>query len=249
MNKLFIATVLISILISLIFSYSYAAHSVTVCGNTYVCGASDGVCPEDFPGFGKCDVSDPDCKGEIKPITGGGSAIANYPLSVYNCTPGVKEVNEFDKIINSTVYSLDGYCVDMLVARANTNSTAGTMNITTIFVKPNTNLTEYKGFNVNSTFNMSNVILYFRVPKTWSQGIIKRTISLVDKNGTKYPVVYVESDNSYLYYKAWVNHKGEYFVVGKEKFDIWYLISRIDDYYNGKLSFVKVVELVLDYYG
>ena len=248
MEKLLIA-VLISIILFFTISVAFSSHSITICGEKYICGDKDGLCPEDFPGFGKCDVKDPDCGGASPTIPGAPSSIVGS-FFVYNCT-GIQEINDFTKIPNSSIYSLDGYCLDLRVANSSVidNSNSGIMWIT---LEENKNITGnysiYKTFKINSTVNVDGSIFNVRIPKTWSRGIIKRTISLEKMDGKKYNLTYLTSDIAFDYYQTKTNGFGTYYIIGEKKPSIWYVIHKIDLYYGNKISFINVLKVILDYY-
>ena len=249
MDKLLVA-VLISTIFFFTISIAFSPHSITICGETYVCGVSDGVCPEDFPGFGKCDPPDPDCPGPTPSGGGGAPSFLIGSFYTYNCT-GIQEIDSFTKIPNSSIYSIDGYCLDLRVANSTVidNSKSAIMWIT---LENNQNTTGnysiYKTFKINSTASVDGSILNVRIPKTWSSGIIKRTIELKDTNGTQYNLTYSTSDVSFNYYKTKTNGFGTYYIIGEKKPSIWVVIHKIDLYYSDKLSFVEVLRAILDYY-
>ncbi len=256
MNKL-VLMLGVTLLFLVILNVAFASHSVTICGTTYVCGVKDGICPEDFPGFGKCDVADPECGGSSPPTPptygGGGAPIGIItPEHTYNCTKDM-EIDIFNRIKDGKIYSLDGFCLDLKVldAKVVDNPQKGQLSI--IYYKDAPNLTAnesaYKAFKVEFNVEMNSTVFYFRVPGSWASGIIKRSISLYYFNGTKIETNYEGKSAGFYYYTAKVKGgNGIYYIAGIKKPTIWYIIERIDAYYAGNLTFAEVVETILDYY-
>ncbi len=251
MKKIAIALGFLFILTLFGINFALAPHSITICGITYVCGVADGVCPEDFPGFGTCDVPDPDCGAP----SGGAGGISLPPSIsttnfIYNCTNG-KEVDIFKTLQTSYIYSLDGFCLDLKVLKAQlvNNPAEAKLIISKVDVTPKTNLSVYKTFNVNFSNNVNYTIFYFRVPGSWAAPIVKRSISLYTLDGDKLNTTYEGEKAGYYYYVSNINgSSGIYYIAGEKKPTIWAVIEKINEYYSGKISFVEIVKMILDYY-
>ncbi len=252
MRKITIALGFLFILTLFGINFALAPHSITICGITYVCGVADGVCPEDFPGFGTCDVPDPDC-GATPPTGGGGISLpASIPTTnfVYNCTKD-KEIDIFKVIQNSNIYSLDGFCLDLKVLNAHlvNNPTKAQLTISKANIVPKTNLSVYKTFKVNFSDDVNYTVFYFRVPGSWAAPVVKRSIALYTLNGNKLNTTYEGEKAGFYYYVSKINGgSGTYYIAGEKKPTIWTVIEKINEYYSGKISFVEIVETILDYY-
>ena len=247
MNKLLIALLLFGLIFTIL-SISYSAHSVTICDDTITCGVRDGICPEDIPGFGKCDVPDPDC-GNVTPISGAPSHLVG-PNYIYNCTKD-GEIDVFTKVMDKSIYSIDGYCLDLRVQNSTVvdNPESAILQISFENVQPKSNLSIAGGYKINSTTEIENAIINVRVSKLWEMGIVKRTLKLYDMRGDSYNLTKFGSDNGYDYYKTSVNSFGTFYIGAKKRPTIWYVIHQIDLYYSNKINFVKVMTAILDYYG
>ncbi len=246
MNKMLLVTVFIGLFFFVI-SIAHSSHSIKVCNDTIVCGVSDGICPEDIPGFGTCDVPDPDCGAQPHGPSAPSSLIG--PNYVYNCTPK-GEIDTFTKVINRSIYSIDGYCLNLRVQNSIVKDNPESA-ILKIFLKKIkvTGLSFIGGYNVSSTTEIENATFNVRVSKLWEEGVIKRTISLYDLKGNRYNLTKIGEDKSYDYYKTNVNSFGIFYIGAKKRPTIWYVIHEIDLYYSHKVSFANVIRAILDYYG
>lgn len=239
-------------------SISHACNGVTICGVSYDCGVSDGVCPQDVQGCGSCSICDPDCGtcGKQTGGGGGGSVAENYAcradLDVY-------DIGDLSKgHMFSTIE--DRYCTDLHFYKLIANNNLRDVKITITLVHPKTLPPEgdvYNYYNVvlsnANEDDVSNISFRYRIPISWedSNGIDNTKVVLYRQTGIfweRLPSEQISKDNEYVYYAANSTGFSNFAIVG-QKVTIWEVLEKVNAYYAGEIKFLDAVSFIDKYYS
>ena len=103
------------------------------------------------------------------------------------------------------------------------------------------------------TSQMSSVKVNFKVPKSWlnSNNIDKNTVTLNRYNNgwTKLATTIRSEDATYVYYAADTPGFSTFAITGEKGATFFELISKIDDYYAGRITFFALIDAIDLYYN
>ncbi|KHO47662.1 MAG: hypothetical protein QT00_C0002G0322 [archaeon GW2011_AR5] len=103
------------------------------------------------------------------------------------------------------------------------------------------------------TSQMSSVKVNFKVPKSWlsSNNIDKNTVALNRYNNgwAKLATTIRSEDATYVYYAADTPGFSTFAITGEKGATFFELISKIDDYYAGRITFFALIDAIDLYYN
>ena len=240
----------------------------------YAIGCSSGFCTDSYCCNSACGGASEDCNvaGSLGTCTstattststgssggGGGSTstTTTETLTVANINAGstatVTTTNSASLGVETIQFTSSVSATNVQVTVKETTATAASVSVAI----SSSDGAVYKYLEITKTgiqtSQMSSVKINFKVPKSWlaSNNIDKNTVSLnrYSDGWTKLATTIRSEDANYVYYTADTPGFSTFAITGQKSTSFFDLISKIDDYYKGRITFFDLISAIDLYY-
>lgn len=233
------------------------------CTDSYCCNSACGGASEDCNVAGSLGTCTSTASSSSSSSSGGGGGGSSTPSTTETLTVASVNAGSTATVTttNSATLGVETIQFTSSVAATNVQVTVKEVKENAITTTGATSLASssgavYKYLEITKTGiqsgQMSSVKVNFKIPKSWlsNNNIDKSTVSLNRYNNgwTKLATTVRSEDSTYVYYSADTPSFSTFAITGEKGVAFFDLISKIDDYYKGKITFFALIDAIDLYY-